>query len=78
MSADALLSRITIEPGKRSGKPCIRGIRITVSEVLQLLASGMSREEIIAEDNYPWLEMEDFDAALLYAAKALDQPDADG
>lgn len=69
MSAD-LLSRITIEPGKRGGKPCIRGYRITVSEVLALLASGMSRHEILA--SYPDLQMEDFDAALLYAAQVLD------
>jgi len=41
--------RITIEPGKRSGKPCIRGMRITVSDVLDYLASGMSEDEILAE-----------------------------
>ena len=41
--------RITIEPGKRSGKPCIRGLRITVSDILEYLASGMTEEEILAE-----------------------------
>lgn len=68
---DHLMSRITVERGKRSGKPCIRGLRITVSEVLALLASGMSREEIL--DGYPDLETEDFDAALVYAAQILDE-----
>src|SRR5215831_14591181 len=54
----ALLARITVEPGQRSGKPCIRRMRMTVSDVLGLLASGLSREEIVSEDNYPWLEIE--------------------
>lgn len=59
--------RITIEPGKRSGKPCIRGMRITVSDVLDYLASGMSEEEILAE--LPDLEKEDIHAALAFAAE---------
>lgn len=59
--------RITIEPGKRSGKPCIRGLRITVSDVLDYLASGMSEEEILAE--LPDLEKEDIKAALAFAAE---------
>ena len=59
--------RITIEPGKRSGKPCIRGLRITVSDVLDYLASGMSVEEILAE--LPDLEREDISAALAFAAE---------
>jgi uncharacterized protein (DUF433 family) len=42
-----LLSRITVEPGKRSGKPCIRGLRITVSDVLEYLASGMTEADIL-------------------------------
>ena len=58
--------RITIEPGKRSGKPCIRGMRITVSDVLDYLASGMSEGEILAE--LPDLEKEDIKAALAFAA----------
>ena len=58
--------RITIEPGKRSGKPCIRGLRITVSDVLDYLASGMSEDEVLEE--FPDLEREDIKAALAFAA----------
>jgi len=61
-----LKDRITIEPGKRSGKPCIRGMRITVYDVLEYLASGMSIEEIL--DDFPFLEREDILACLSYAA----------
>ena len=57
---------ITIEPGKRSGKPCIRGMRITVSLVLSLIANGLTTVEILSE--YPDLEAEDIRASLLYAA----------
>jgi uncharacterized protein (DUF433 family) len=57
---------ITIEPGKRSGKPCIRGLRITVSDVLDYLASGMSEDEIV--DDFPELTREDIKAALAFAA----------
>ena len=59
--------RITIEPGKRGGKPCIRGLRITVSDVLEYLASGMSEDEILAD--FPDLEREDIRAALAFAAE---------
>lgn len=59
-------SRITIEPGKRSGKPCIRGMRITVYDVLEYLASGMSEEEIL--DDFPELEKDDIRACLAFAA----------
>ena len=59
--------RITIEPGKRGGKPCIRGMRVTVSDVLDYLASGMSEEEILVE--FPDLEREDIRAALAFAAE---------
>jgi uncharacterized protein (DUF433 family) len=58
---------ITIEPGKRSGKPCIRGMRITVSDVLEYLASGMSVEEILAD--FPDLTAEDIRACLAFAAE---------
>ena len=58
--------RITIEPGKRSGKPCIRGLRITVSDVLEYLASGMTEDEILSE--FPDLERDDIRAALAFAA----------
>lgn len=57
---------ITIEPGKRGGRPCIRGMRITVYDILGWLASGMSNEQIVAE--YPELTREDINAALAFAA----------
>lgn len=57
---------ITIEPGKRGGKPCIRGMRITVYDVLSYLASGMTYEEIL--DDFPYLTQEDILACLSYAA----------
>lgn len=57
---------ITIEPGKRSGKPCIRGLRITVYDVLEYLASGMSADEIVAD--FPELTHEDIRAVLAFAA----------
>ena len=58
--------RITIEPGKRGGKPCIRGLRITVYEVLEYLASGMSEAEILHD--FPDLTQEDIRACLAFAA----------
>ena len=58
--------RITIEPGKRGGKPCIRGLRITVYEVLEYLASGMSEAEILHD--FPDLTREDIRACLAFAA----------
>ena len=58
--------RITIEPGKRGGKPCIRGMRITVYDVLEYLASGMSEQEIL--DDFPDLTQEDIRACLAFAA----------
>ncbi len=60
-------SRITIEPGKRSGKPCIRGLRITVYEVLEYLASGMTEDEILRD--FPDLERDDIRACLSFAAE---------
>jgi uncharacterized protein (DUF433 family) len=57
---------ITIEPGKRGGKPCIRGTRITVYDVLEYLASGMTQEEVLAD--FPYLTQEDILACLSYAA----------
>lgn len=59
-------SRITLEPDKRAGKACIRGLRITVYDVLSYLASGMSSEQILAD--FPSLEPEDIQACLAYAA----------
>ena len=58
---------ITMEPGKRSGKPCIRGTRMTVTDVLEYLASGMTEEEILAE--FPDLTAEDIKACLAFAAR---------
>jgi uncharacterized protein (DUF433 family) len=60
-------SIITIEPGKRSGKPCIRGMRITVSDILEYLASGMSIPEILSD--FPELTEEDIRACLAFAAE---------
>jgi uncharacterized protein (DUF433 family) len=57
---------ITIEPGKRGGKPCVRGLRITVYEVLELLASGMSHAEVIQD--FPDLTEQDILACLAFAA----------
>lgn len=57
---------ITITPDKRSGKPCIRGTRMTVTDVLEYLAGGMSSEEIVAE--FPDLTLEDIRACLAFAA----------
>ena len=58
---------ITIEPGKRGGKPCIRGMRITVYDVLGYLASGMTYEEVLYD--FPYLTKEDILACLEYAAE---------
>ena len=57
---------ITIEPDKRSGKPCIRGMRMTVTDVLEYLAGGMRPEEIVAE--FPDLTLQDIHACLAFAA----------
>ncbi len=57
---------ITIEPGKRAGKPCIRGLRITVYDVLSYLASGMTEDEILTD--FPYLTRDDIRACLAYAA----------
>jgi len=64
--------RITAEAGKLGGKPCIRGLRFPVSDLLGLLAAGVSAEEILAD--YPYLEPEDIPAALAYAANQLGHP----
>jgi uncharacterized protein (DUF433 family) len=64
------LNRITIDPGKCGGRPCIRGHRIRVTDVLELLGAGASFEEILAD--YSFLEREDILAALDYAAQQTD------
>jgi uncharacterized protein (DUF433 family) len=60
------IDRITLDPAVMGGKPCIRGMRVTVGTVLSLLASGQTREEILRA--YPYLEAEDIDHCLAYAA----------
>ncbi|MDP4625359.1 MAG: DUF433 domain-containing protein [Akkermansiaceae bacterium] len=65
-----LLDRITVEPGKCGGRPCIRGYRLRVSDVLGLIASGATNEEIMQD--YPFLEPDDIVAALRYAAHQTD------
>jgi len=64
--SSALLDRITIEPGKCGGRPCIRGTRMRVSDVLELLANGASAEEVVLD--HPSLEHDDVLAAIAYAA----------
>ena len=59
--------RITVESGWMGGKPCIRGLRVTVWDVLDMLASGMSEGEILAD--YPYLEQADFKAVYAYASQ---------
>lgn len=63
---DQWRSRITIEPGKRSGQPCIRGMRISVQDVLEYLAGGMSVEQVLTD--FPELTSEDVSACLAFAA----------
>jgi len=65
-------NRITIEPGKCGGRPCIRGMRIRVTDVLDLLASGLSKEEIVEE--MPDLDLDDVIACLKYASLRLSHP----
>lgn len=66
------LSRITINDAQCGGRPCIRGMRIRVTDVLELLGAGASFEEVL--DNYPYLEREDILAAIEYAARQTDHP----
>ena len=68
----SLLDRITIDPEQCGGRPCIRGMRIRVVDVLDLFAAGLSAEQILAE--MPDLSPEDLQAALQYAARRLDHP----
>lgn len=66
------MSRITIHPAQCGGRPCIRGMRIRVKDVLDMLASGMGEAEIL--EDYPYLEPEDIRASLAYAANKHDHP----
>jgi uncharacterized protein (DUF433 family) len=65
-----LLERITIEPGKCGGRPCIRGLRVRVTDVLGMLAGGATAQEILKD--FPYLEADDIKAALAYAARQSD------
>ena len=60
------MDRITLEPGKRGGRPCVRGLRISVYDVLSMLSGGMSQQEVL--DDFPELTQEDILAVLSYAA----------
>lgn len=64
------LHRITVDPEQCGGRPCLRGLRVRVKDVLDLLAAGASREEIL--EDYPYLEADDITAALEYAARQSD------
>ena len=66
------LHRITTRPDQCGGRPCIRGMRVRVKDILELLAAGASREEILSD--LPYLEPEDITAALEYAAQQADHP----
>lgn len=72
MPLDALLTRITSNPAICGGRPCIRGMRIRVSDVLEMLAAGVSQETVLAD--FPDLEADDIRACLLFAARRLDIP----
>ncbi len=67
-----IAERITIDPLQCGGRPCIRGMRIRVTDVLELMASGLSQKEVLAE--MPDLEAEDIQACLRYATRRLDHP----
>jgi uncharacterized protein (DUF433 family) len=67
-----LFDRITVNPRQCGGRPCIRGMRIRVIDILELLAAGLSFEQVLEE--LPDLELEDIKAALLYAVRKLDHP----
>ena len=67
-----LLDRITVNPKQCGGRPCVRGMRIRVSDVLDLLAAGLSTKQILEE--MPDLEADDLKACLLYARRRIDHP----
>ncbi len=67
------LDRITLDPDVMGGKPCIRGLRVTVGTILGLLAAGHSRKEILK--SYPYLEPDDIDQCLAYAAWRMEERD---
>jgi uncharacterized protein (DUF433 family) len=67
------IDRITVDPAVMGGKPCIRGLRVTVATILGLLATGRSRDEVLR--SYPYLEPADFDQCLAYAAWRMEERD---
>ncbi|MGB9093654.1 MAG: DUF433 domain-containing protein [Gallionella sp.] len=66
------VARITVDPNICGGRPCIRGLRVRVKDVLEMLASGMTTEDILKD--FPYLEADDISASLEYAAKQVDHP----
>ena len=68
----SLINRITVNPRQCGGRPCVRGMRIRVTDVLDLLASGLTREQVLEE--LPDLEPEDVDACLRFASRRIDYP----
>ncbi|MBW3571510.1 MAG: DUF433 domain-containing protein [Gemmatimonadetes bacterium] len=76
MTEPDLLGRITVEPGKRSGQPCIRGIRMTVKDVLEYMAGGMTAAEVL--EDFPELEPDDIRACLAFAIECLPRPEPFG
>ena len=68
----ALADRITVDPGQCGGRPCVRGLRIRVTDVLDLLAAGLSPAQVLEE--LPDLEIEDISACLRFASRRLDHP----
>ena len=74
MSRDQeLLSRITVNPGQCVGKPCIRGQRLRVQDVLEMMAGGMSEAQLLTD--YPYLVADDIRACLIYAARRVSHPE---
>jgi uncharacterized protein (DUF433 family) len=69
---DSMLDRITVDPDACGGRPCIRGLRVRVKDILDMLAGGSSRAEILRD--YPYLEDNDITAALEFASRATDHP----
>ncbi|MCD6013899.1 MAG: hypothetical protein K0Q79_3761 [Flavipsychrobacter sp.] len=72
MEANTWQNRITVDPKQCGGRPCIRGMRIRVTDILELFASGLSQEQILEE--LPDLEKEDIEAALKYVSNKFDHP----
>ncbi len=69
---EELLKRITVNPAQCGGRPCVRGMRIRVSDVLDLLANGLNQQQVL--DEMPDLEAEDIKACLIYASSRLNHP----